>query len=120
MPEDERPAWLNSWHSELEWLHAIHKTRYSNGILALHEQFLRTQSVRPAPAGDAGLIQRFQARRRRLAEPDLLIFANNHWNFNVRGFNPGGNHGSLLRISTHSVLMLAGGTETGDPAQDGD
>jgi hypothetical protein len=31
-----------------------------------------------------------------------------HWNFNVRGFNPGGNHGSFLRISTHSVLMAAG------------
>jgi hypothetical protein len=66
-------------------------------------------------AGDASLIQRFQARRRRLAEPDFLIFANNHWYFNVRGFNPGGNHGSLLRISTHSVWMLAGGAETGVP-----
>jgi hypothetical protein len=43
-----------------------------------------------------------------MAEPDFLIFANDHWNFNVRGFNPGGNHGSPLRISTHSVLMLAG------------
>jgi len=61
------------------------------------------------------LVRRFQARRRRLAEPDLLLFANNHWNFNVRGFNPGGNHGSLLRISTHSVLMLAGGSESGTP-----
>ncbi len=27
----------------------------------------------------------------------------------MRGFNPGGNHGSFLRISTHSVLMAAGG-----------
>jgi hypothetical protein len=52
---------------------------------------------------------------RRLAEPDFLIFANDHWNFNVRGFNPGGNHGSLFRISTHSVLMLAGGETTGIP-----
>jgi hypothetical protein len=65
--------------------------------------------------GDAGLVARFNRRRRRLAEPDFLIFANDHWNFNVRGFNPGGNHGSLLRISTHSVLMLAGGDETGIP-----
>src|SRR6266550_8037323 len=38
---------------------------------------------------------------------DLLIFANDHWNFNVRGFNPGGNHGSLMGASTHSVLMMA-------------
>jgi len=112
--ENERTAWLNSWHSELEWLHAIHKTRYSNGVLALHEQFLHEVCL-PGPAGDSDLVKRFQARRRRLAEPDFLIFANNHWNFNVRGFNPGGNHGSLLRISTHSVLMLAGGVETGIP-----
>jgi hypothetical protein len=114
VPADERSAWLNSWHSELDWLHAVHKTKYSNGIVALHEQFSDV-ACSPALAGDAGLIQRFEARRRRLAEPDFLIFANNHWNFNVRGFNPGGNHGSFLRISTHSVLMLAGGAETGVP-----
>jgi hypothetical protein len=112
--ERERSAWLDSWHSNLEWLHAVHKTKYSDGILALHEQFLEA-GCPPETAGDSYLVRRFQARRRRLAEPDMLIFANNHWNFNVRGFNPGGNHGSLLRISTHSVLMLAGGAETGIP-----
>ena len=61
------------------------------------------------------MLRRFKARRRRLSEPDLLIFAHDHWDFNVRGFNPGGNHGSLRRISMHSVLMLAGGEETGIP-----
>jgi hypothetical protein len=45
----------------------------------------------------------------------MLVMAKDHWNFNVRGFNPGGNHGSFLRISTHSVLMFAGGDETGIP-----
>ena len=45
----------------------------------------------------------------------MLILANNHWNFDVRGFNPGGNHGSFLRISTHSTLMIAGGAATGIP-----
>ena len=53
-------------------------------------------------------------RRDRL-RTDLLVFAKDHWNFNVRGFNPGGNHGSLLRESTHSVLMIAGGPDTGLP-----
>lgn len=113
VPEAERTAWLNNWHSETEWLRAIHKTRYSNGIIALHEQFFREPPEELA--GDAGLLQRFNARKRRLAEPDFIIFAKNHWNFNVRGFNPGGNHGSLSRISTHAVLMLAGGDETGIP-----
>jgi hypothetical protein len=43
------------------------------------------------------------------------VLANNHWNFDVRGFNPGGNHGSFFRISTHSTLMLAGGDHTNVP-----
>ena len=109
-PVTERTAWLSAWHSERDWLRTVHKATYSNGIIALHEQFLRI----PEPED---LIQRFNARRRRLAEPDFLIFANNHWNFNVRGFNPGGNHGSLRRISMHSVLMLAGGEDSGIPRQ---
>ena len=50
-----------------------------------------------------------------MVETDLLILANNHWNFDVRGFNPGGNHGSLFRISTHAALMFAGGDGTGIP-----
>jgi hypothetical protein len=45
----------------------------------------------------------------------MLIVANNHWNFDVRGFNPGGNHGSFFRISTHSTLMFAGGERTSIP-----
>ena len=110
IPSEQRAAWLSAWHTELEWLHAVHKTRYSNGILALQEQFLRDPQAQD-------VLAKFSARRRQLAEPDFLIFANDHWNFNVRGFNPGGNHGSLLRISTHSVLMLAGGDETGIPKE---
>ena len=43
------------------------------------------------------------------------MLANDYWNFNVRGFNPGGNHGSFFRASTHSVLMFAGGSESGIP-----
>jgi hypothetical protein len=44
----------------------------------------------------------------------MLILANYGWNFNVRNPNPGGNHGSFFRISTHSVFMLAGaGVPTG-------
>jgi len=34
--------------------------------------------------------------------------ASDHWNFNVRFSNPGGNHGSFFRISTHSVWMMGG------------
>jgi hypothetical protein len=108
VPGDNREEWFSAWHSELDWLHATHQCNYSDGVIALHEQFLE-----PATAAEA--LARFNQRRRRLAEPDFLIFASDHWNFNVRNFNPGGNHGSLLRASTHSILLFAGGADTGIP-----
>ena len=113
--DGERAAWLNQWHTEREWFEAIHRTRYSNGVIGLYEYFQRSQPesipgpFRVADEQDWPKLRRFAARRRQLTESDLLIFASDHWNFNVRGFNPGGNHGSFLRISTHSVLMAAGG-----------
>jgi hypothetical protein len=108
IPKSDRAAWFSAWHSELDWLHATHQAAYSNGIIALHEQFLE-----PVPSKE--LLARFARRRRHLAEPDFLIFANDHWNFNVRNFNPGGNHGSFLRASTNSILLFAGGADTGIP-----
>ncbi len=104
-PGGDRTAWLSEWHSEREWLEATHRTRYSNGIIGLTEHLLELSP----PASP------YLDRKRRQRRTDLLVFAANHWNFNVRGFNPGGNHGSLLRESTHSVLMIAGGEETGIP-----
>ncbi len=110
-----RSAWLAEWHTEAEWMAAIHRTKYSNAMIGLHEQL----DAHPIPESDTtptdGLLRRFRQRQRQLTEPDLLILANNHWNFDVRGFNPGGNHGSFFRVSTNSTLMFAGGSETGIP-----
>jgi len=120
VPLDSRVDWLNEWHTDVEWLHAVHKTQYSNGLIGLHEQF--TLFSAPGTDVDAAglstderLLHRFRRRQRRLVETDMLILANNHWNFDVRGFNPGGNHGSFFRISTHATLMFAGGEGTGVP-----
>jgi hypothetical protein len=110
----DRSSWLSQWHTEHEWFEATHRTRYSNAMIGLHEMFQRWQPAsipelfRIADQEDWPVLRRFTARRRELTESDLLILASDHWNFNVRGFNPGGNHGSFLRISTHSVLMVAG------------
>lgn len=115
-----RETWLNEWHTDLEWLHALHRTKYSNAIVGLHEQLARhvIASMNPDEPGltaDERLIRRFRRRQRALVEADLLLLANDHWNFDVRGFNPGGNHGSFFRVSTHSTLMFAGGERTSIP-----
>ncbi|MEP6961360.1 MAG: alkaline phosphatase family protein [Acidobacteriota bacterium] len=96
--------WLRDWHTEAEWLAATHLTRYSTAVIGLTAQLL-----------DSGAGNEYQQHKRALRETDLLVFANDHWNFNVKSFNPGGNHGSFLRDSTHSVWMLAGGSQTGIP-----
>ena len=115
-----RERWLSGWHTDLEWLRAAHLTKYSNAVVGLHEQLARhtVEGTDPEAAGlsaDERLIRRFRRRQRALVENDLLILANDHWNFDVRGFNPGGNHGSFFRVSTHSTLMFAGGENTGIP-----
>lgn len=123
VPQSARAAWLDEWHTDLEWLRAVHKTTYSNAIVGLSEQLLRhvPESLRTDAdglSGDERLIRRFRQRQRRLSETDVLVLANNHWNFDVRGFNPGGNHGSFFRISTHATLMLAGGERTNIPRRE--
>ena len=120
IPGGDRASWLSQWHTDVEWLHALHRTNYSNGLIGLHEELARhaTQKLsfdEPGISDDERLMRRFARRQRDLIEADMLLVANNHWNFDVRGFNPGGNHGSFFRISTHSTFMIAGGNKTGIP-----
>jgi hypothetical protein len=120
MPASDRAAWLSEWHTDVEWLHAVHRGQYSNAVIGLQEELARhpiesTSPDEPGLSEDERLMRRFNKRQREIVEADLLIVANNHWNFDVRGFNPGGNHGSFFRISTHSIFMIAGGNKTGLP-----
>jgi len=118
IPADQRSAWLGEWHSEIEWLHATHKGKYSNAVIGLNEQLDRHpvfDDNETNLTSDEKLIRRFRNRQRQLTESDMLILANDHWNFDIRGFNPGGNHGSFFRVSTHATFMLAGGSKTGIP-----
>jgi hypothetical protein len=119
IPNNDRKQWLNGWHTDREWLAAMHKAEYSTAIIGLHEQLSRHDinllSIPDIKEEDKRLLYRFHKRVRESTESDLLILANNHWNFDVRGFNPGGNHGSFFRVSTHSSFMIAGGDKTGIP-----
>jgi hypothetical protein len=115
----DRRQWLGEWHTESEWMRATHRTTYSNAVLGLSEHIqshpLFDASEDPQLSHDERLIRRFRQRQRHLTEADMLVVAKNHWNFDVRGFNPGGNHGSFLRVSTNSTFMIAGGARTGIP-----
>jgi hypothetical protein len=104
VPGPDRTAWLSQWHTDTEWLNALHKTHYSNGLVGLHEELARhpIESLSTEDrklSEDARVMRHFAQRKRDLVEPDMLIVANDHWNFDVRGFNPGGNHSfASLRI----------------------
>jgi len=119
LPAERKSAWLDAWHSDGEWFEAFHTGKYTNAVVNLQELFRPVTLGRFSPESglnpDAQLIQRFRNRKRKLTAADFVIFANDHWNFNFRGFNPGGNHGGFFRASTHSTLMIAGGNETGIP-----
>jgi hypothetical protein len=113
-PGADRAQWLCGWHTEREWLEAIHETRYSNGVIGVIEELSPVADYVPGPPGISPVLLRYEKRRRELVQADFHVFASDHWNFNTRFPNPGGNHGSFLRISTHSVWMMAG---AGIPAE---
>ncbi len=105
----DRGKWLSAWHTEHEWFSAVYQCEYSNGIIGITEELLPIAANVPGPASITPVLRRYEQRRRELVQADFHVFASDHWNFNVRFPNPGGNHGSFLRISTHSVWMMAGG-----------
>ena len=109
IPSDaRRDDWLSEWHTEAEWMRAIHNTRYSNGVIGIVEELSPVAENVPGRPGLCPVLLRYERRRRELVQADIHLFSGDHWNFNSRFPNPGGNHGSFLRISTHSVWMMAG------------
>ena len=104
----DRAAWLSAWHTEREWMEAVHRCKYSNGVIGITEELSPVADNVLGTPGEDPIRLRFERRRRKLVQADFHIFAADHWNFNVRFPNPGGNHGSFFRISTHSVWMMAG------------
>jgi hypothetical protein len=82
--------------------------QYSNAVIGITEELSPIADNVPGPKGIDPIMLRYELRRRELVQADFHVFAADHWNFNVRNFNPGGNHGGFFRISTHSVWMMAG------------
>ena len=85
----DRHTWLNQWHDERSWLEAVHRTRYSNGIIGLTEELLDpphpgrlrplpTAQARSAPHGFAAARQRpleFQRARLQPRREPRIIFS---------------------------------------------
>src|SRR5205085_11695047 len=49
VPSGDRAAWLSEWHTDVEWLEALHRTHYSNGLIGLHEELARHWNERLSP-----------------------------------------------------------------------
>lgn len=107
-PGAARASWLSASHTEREWLEAIHLCKYSTGVIGITEELSPVAPNVPGPPGIDPILLRYERRRRELVQADFHVFAADHWNFNVRFPNPGGNHGSFFRLSTHSVWAMAG------------
>ena len=108
--EDLGAEWLGQWRSQREWMRAAPRCAYSTAVIGL-----LAEMAQPAAPPDVQPWSEFQWNERRSTAADLLLLASNHWNFNVRGFNPGGNHGSFFPVSSHATLLFAGGSRTGIP-----
>jgi hypothetical protein len=107
-PGADREGWLSDWHTDREWLEAVHQCRYSNGVIGITEELSPIEDNVPGGPDMNPVLLRYERRRRALVTADFHVFAADGWNFNARNFNPGGNHGGFFRISTHSVWMMAG------------
>ena len=64
----DRVEWLSGWHSEEEWLAAVHNTVYSNGVIGV------TEALPALPVDERD----FHAFARDMVRPDFLIFAKDH------------------------------------------
>lgn len=114
----ERVAWLSAFHTDREWLAATHRTTEGLGVTGLAEVFSTAyrDAFATAIAGetdpDRALVRRFALRRRDAVQPDMFLHATPGWNFDLKDFNPGGNHGGFSRTSMHAVLWMIGGSAT--------
>lgn len=88
-------AWLSQWHSEDEWMRATYTCRYTNAVVGITEELYPMKDALPKRPSMTPLLGQLELRRRELVQADFHIFASDHWNFNARNFNPGGNHGGF-------------------------
>ncbi len=113
-----RPEWLSVSHSIDEWRDAAHLTAEGLAVAGLTEVYATAyrqvfdERIARTSDTDARLLLRFELRRRDAVAPDLFVHASPNWNFDLKDFNAGGNHGGFAHESMHAVLWLRGGALT--------
>src|SRR5262249_8386301 len=75
IPTIDRAAWLSEWHTDVDWLRAVHRGQYSNGVIGLQEELARhplesTSPDEPGLSEDQRLMRRFNKRQREIVEAD--------------------------------------------------
>ena len=84
IPSTNRAEWLSRWHTETEWLEALHRTTYSNGLIGLHEQMAR-HPLEGLSADDPKLSddERLSRRLRRRAHANCVNRSCSWWRITI-------------------------------------
>ncbi len=116
--DGDRTDWLRSFHGDRAWLSATYRTATGLGVNNLvevlgddyHASF--DEGMARDATEDLRLLRRLELRRRDAMQADLFVHAAPHWNFDVKDFNPGGNHGGFGHQSMKAVFWMNGGSAT--------
>ena len=68
----DRAAWLLAWHTEREWMEAVHRCKCSNGVIGITEELSPVAGNVPGMPGESSILLRFERRRRKLVQPDFI------------------------------------------------
>jgi hypothetical protein len=115
---EPRVDWLSRFHPDREWLAAVHATDEGLAVMGLPEAFSTAYAgtfarvAARAPTRAERLRTEFELARRLAMESDVFVAASPLWNFDLKDFNPYGNHGGFRRQSMNALFWLHGGPET--------
>lgn len=114
----DRSAWLSAEHDLISWRDGVHRTAEGLAVVGFTEVATTAyrqrfdELIARATQADDKLLLRFERRRRDAVATDLFLHAAPHWNFDLKDFNAGGNHGGFGRSSMHTVFWIRGGAQT--------
>src|ERR1700751_1334124 len=81
----DRAAWLSAWHTEREWMDAVHRCEYSNAVIGITEELSPGDANVPGLQGISSILLRFERRRRELCRRTSMCLRRTT-GISIRGF----------------------------------